>query len=133
MIPVALKSHVLHLDCAMALIQPGLVIHCPQKLIDGLPMSLRDWDKIEVSPEEATLLATNGLVLEPGRVIIDADNRRVIDELRKRKVDVIPLPSTDRSGPAAACAAHTIRCCARACWLRSRAWACGRTRPAWAC
>ena len=109
-IPVALKSHVLHLDCAMALIQPGLVIHCPRKLIDGLPMSLRDWDKIEVSPEEATLLATNGLILEPGRVIIDADNQRVFDELRKRKVDVIALPFDGpiRLGGGLRCAHHPL-------------------------
>lgn len=91
-IPVALKSHVLHLDGAMALIQPGLLVHCPQRLIDGLPMSLRDWDRIEVSPGEAARLATDALVLEPGRVIIDADNRRVIDELRRRRIDVISLP-----------------------------------------
>lgn len=90
-IPVALKSHVHHLDGAMALIQPGLLVHCPQRLIDGLPMSLRDWDKIEVSPEEAARLATDALVLEPGRVIVGADNRRVIDELRSRRVDVVPL------------------------------------------
>jgi len=90
-IPVALRSNVLHLDCAMALVKPGLLIYCPQKLIDGLPMSLRDWDKIEVSVEEATLLATNCLVLEEGHAIVDADNARVIDELKRRKVEVIPL------------------------------------------
>lgn len=90
-IPVALRSNVLHLDCALALIKRGLLVWCPHKLIDGLPMSLRDWDKIEVSVEEATLLATNALVLEEGRVIVDADNRRVIGELKKRSIDVIPL------------------------------------------
>lgn len=90
-LPVALRSNVLHLDCALALIKPGLLVYCPQKLIDGLPMSLRDWDKIEVSVEEAARMATNALVLEAGRVIADADNRRVIDELRKRKVEVIPI------------------------------------------
>ena len=37
-IPVAMKSNVLHLDCAMALIKPGLLVWCPEKLIDGLPM-----------------------------------------------------------------------------------------------
>ena len=37
----------------MALIRPGLLVYCPQKLIDGLPMPLRDWDKIEVSVDEA--------------------------------------------------------------------------------
>ena len=90
-IPVAMKSNVLHLDCAMALIKPGLLVYCPPKLIDGLPMSLREWDKIEVSIDEANRLATNALVLEEGRVIVDADNARVIDELRKRRIDVIPL------------------------------------------
>ena len=109
-IPVAMKSNVLHLDCAMALIKPGLLVYCPQKLIDGLPMSLRDWDKIEVSVDEANLLATNGLVLEEGRVIIDADNKRVIDELRKRNVDVIPLPFDGpiSTGGGLRCAHHPL-------------------------
>ena len=89
---VAMRSNVLHLDCALALIKPGLLVCCPEKLIDGLPMSLRDWDKIAVSVDEANRLATNGLVLEEGRIVIDADNARVIDELLKRKIDVIPLP-----------------------------------------
>jgi glycine amidinotransferase len=88
---VPLKSNVLHLDCAMALIKPGLLVYCPEKLIDGLPMSLRDWDKITVSVDEANRLATNALILEAGRAIIDADNARVIGELRKRGVDVIPI------------------------------------------
>jgi glycine amidinotransferase len=91
-IPVALRSNVLHLDCALALLKPGLLVWCPHKLIDGLPSALRDWDKIEVSVAEATLLATNALVLEEGRAIVDADNERVIGELKKRGVDVIPIP-----------------------------------------
>jgi N-dimethylarginine dimethylaminohydrolase len=107
---VAMKSNVLHLDCAMALIKRGLLIWCPQKFIDGLPMSLRDWDKIEVSVDEANLLATNGLVLEEGRVVIDADNERVIDELRKRKVEVIPLPFDGpiATGGGLRCAHHPL-------------------------
>lgn len=109
-IPVAMKSNVLHLDCAMALIKRGLLIWCPQKFIDGLPMSLRDWDKIEVSVDEANRLATNGLVLEEGRVIIDADNKRVIEELRKRRVDVIPLPFDGpiATGGGPRCAHHPL-------------------------
>ena len=91
-IPVALRSNVLHLDCALGLVKPGLLVWCPEKLIDGLPTSLRSWDAITVSKDEANRLATNGLILEEGRMIVDADNQRVIGELRKRKVDVIPLP-----------------------------------------
>lgn len=109
-IPVALRSNVLHLDCAMALIRPGLVVYCPDKLIDGLPTSLRDWDAIEVSKDEANRLATNGLVLEEGRVVIDADNKRVIEELRKRRMDVIPLPFDGpiSTGGGLRCAHHPL-------------------------
>ena len=81
-IPVAMKSNVLHLDCAMALIKPGLLVYCPLKLIDGLPMSLRDWDKIEVSVDEANRLATNGLVLEEGRVVRAVHGGDQLSEIR---------------------------------------------------
>jgi glycine amidinotransferase len=91
-IPVALRSNVLHLDWALGLVRPGLLVWCPEKLIDGLPTSLRSWDAITVSGDEADKLATDGLILEEGHMILDADNDRVIGELRKRKVDVLPLP-----------------------------------------
>ncbi|MDP1837898.1 MAG: hypothetical protein Q8N31_21625 [Reyranella sp.] len=109
-IPVAMKSNVLHLDCALALIKPGLLVWCPEKLIDGLPMSLRDWDAIIVSRDEANLLATNGLVLEEGRIIVDAGNTRVIGELRRRKVDVISLPFDGpiSTGGGLRCAHHPL-------------------------
>jgi N-dimethylarginine dimethylaminohydrolase len=109
-IPVAMKSNVLHLDCCLALVKPGLLVYCPEKLIDGLPMSLRAWDKIAVSPDEANRLATNGLILEEGRMIVDSDNSRVIDELRKRSVEVIPLPFDGpiRVGGGMRCAHHPL-------------------------
>jgi len=109
-IPVAMKSNVLHLDCVLALIKPGLLVYCPEKLIDGLPMSLRDWDKVTVSVVEANRLATNALILEEGRAVIDADNTRVIGELRKRKVDVIPLPFDGpiATGGGLRCAHHPL-------------------------
>ncbi|MFI5002173.1 MAG: amidinotransferase [Reyranellales bacterium] len=109
-IPVALRSNVLHLDCAMGLIKPGLLVWCPEKLIDGLPMSLRGWDAITVSKDEANRLATNGLILEAGRIIVDADNKRVIDELRKRRMDVIPLPFDGpiSTGGGLRCAHHPL-------------------------
>jgi len=91
-IPVAMRSNVLHLDWVLGLIKPGLLVHCPQKLIDGLPMSLRGWDKIEVAAEEAHRLATQSLVLDEERIIVEADNSHLIAELRRRRLDVLPLP-----------------------------------------
>lgn len=86
---VALRSNVLHLDGAVALIRPGLVVWCPEKLIDGLPTSLRTWDAIEVSTEEANRLATQVLVLDEGRAIVDP-RTRIGEELRRRRMEVIP-------------------------------------------
>jgi N-dimethylarginine dimethylaminohydrolase len=91
-IPVALRSNVLHLDWALGLIGPGLLVHCPDWLIDGLPMSLRPWDKITLSPAEATMLQANVLVLAEGRVMIEARSRNLIGELRRRRVETIPVP-----------------------------------------
>jgi len=48
------------------------------------------------SAAEANLLASNALILEPGRAIVGSANPRVIGELRQRGVDVIPI---DFDGP----------------------------------
>lgn len=90
-VPVALRSNVLHLDWVLALLQPGLLVYCPEKLIDGLPMSLRSWDKIALHPDEAERLQANLLVLEKGRAVVDTASTRLIGELRQRKVEAIPL------------------------------------------
>jgi N-dimethylarginine dimethylaminohydrolase len=107
---VAMKSNVLHLDCCLSLVKPGLLIWCPEKFVDGLPMALRDWDKIAVSIDEANLLATNALVLEAGHAIVDENNARVIDELRRRKVEVIPIPFSApiSTGGGLRCAHHPL-------------------------
>ena len=91
-VPVALRSNVLHLDWVLALLQPGLLVYCPEKLIDGLPTSLRTWDKIALHPDEAEGLQANLLVLEKGRAVVDIASTRLTEELRQRNVEVIPLP-----------------------------------------
>ena len=85
-IPMALKSDVLHLEDVLALVKPGVLLWCPEKLIDGLPTSLRSWDAIAVSKGEANLL-----ILEEGRLMMENDNPRLIAELRKRRMEVIPV------------------------------------------
>jgi N-dimethylarginine dimethylaminohydrolase len=91
-IPVALRSNVLHLDHALGLVKPGLLLCCPEMLIDGLPASLRSWDAVVVSRDEANRLATNMLVLEEGRLMAEAAHVRLIKEMRGLGVEVIPVP-----------------------------------------
>lgn len=90
-IPVAMRSDVLHLEEVLALVKPGLLLWCAEKLIDGLPTSLRSWEAVAVSKGGADLL-----VLDAGRAMVSADNARVIEELRARRMDVIPVASNCR-------------------------------------
>jgi len=91
-IPVAMRSSVHHLEDVLALVRPGLLVFCPKLLIDGLPTSLRGWDRAEISPEEADRGAAHMLILEPGRTVLDAGNVRIGGELRARGIEAIPLP-----------------------------------------
>jgi len=88
-IPVAMRSDVLHLEEVLALVKPGLLLWCAEKLIDGLPTTLRSWDAIAVPKGDADLL-----VLDEGRVMAGARNAGVIEELRARRMDVMPISSS---------------------------------------
>lgn len=68
---VHLAPNILHLDCALGLIRNGLAVICEDAFPDGTPAVLRDWNKIRVSMEEATLLATNGLPISSEVYITD--------------------------------------------------------------
>ncbi|WP_067703247.1 dimethylarginine dimethylaminohydrolase family protein [Nocardia jejuensis] len=86
--PVALPAHVLHLDCAIGLVREGLLIACPDRLPDGLPPTLRDWEQIDVTEDEAAAMATNGLPIDSTTYITDAEFTRVGAELRARGITV---------------------------------------------
>lgn len=81
-----------HLDCVLALVRPGLGIICREGFVEGLPESIRDWDYVEVSLEEAKHLAANCLVLDEHSVIIDEQHHRIGQELARRGVEVIEIP-----------------------------------------
>ena len=85
-IPVPLKSDVTHLQDVLALVRPGLLLWCADRLVDGLPTSLRGWEAIAVPKGEADLL-----VLDEGRAMARRENVRVVEALRARRMDVVPV------------------------------------------
>lgn len=95
-IPVAMRSSVHHLEDILALVRPGLLVHCPSLLIDGLPTSLRSWDAIVVSLEEVELRVPHMLIVDPDRAIIDAVNTRMAKELDRRAIRSLALPFDGR-------------------------------------
>lgn len=81
-----------HLDCALSLVRPGLGVRCPDAFAGELPESIRNWDFIDVSAEEAKRLAANIMILDDNTVIIDKQHHRIGEELKKRGEVVIEIP-----------------------------------------
>jgi glycine amidinotransferase len=88
---IPLREDVLHLDLALALLRPGLGIVHRNSLMQGLPAFLEGWDFIEINDEESESLAANVLVLDPQTVIVEQSQDRLIKELKKRGITVLPL------------------------------------------
>ncbi len=87
-VPVRLHPHILHLDCALSLIRPGLAIICREAFLDGVPEQLADWQLIEVSLEEAALLMTNGLPVAEEVYITDSAFSRIVNQLKGEGIKV---------------------------------------------
>ena len=109
--PVRLRRDVLHLDCCMALLKPGLGLICRPKILDPLPGQLKDFEFVEVSEEEAHHLGTNVLVLDERRVIMDSKFERIAEALRNKGQEVILTPYQAPSflGGGFRCSHHPIR------------------------
>ena len=90
-IPMALRSSVRHLEDVLALLWPGLLIQCPTLLIDGLPGAVRDWESIDLTPDEGARGAANVLIVDQSRVVVAAEEVRLIGELRRRGLKVFPI------------------------------------------
>lgn len=81
-----------HLDCVLALLRPRLGIMCPEGFVDELPESLRNWEYVTVTKEEAENLGANALVLDEKTVIIDERHHRIGGDLQARGQEVIEVP-----------------------------------------
>ncbi|MCV7236874.1 amidinotransferase [Mycolicibacterium celeriflavum] len=85
---VRLAPNFLHLDCALGLVREGLLVACPDGLIDGLPATLEGWERIDVSEEDGIALGTNGLPISPDVYITDPAFRHIGDRIAEHGVTV---------------------------------------------
>lgn len=108
---VKLQPEILHLDCAMSLLRPQLGLLCRECLAGDLPDSIKGWDFIEVSKEEAENLGANVFVLDDTTVITSKHHHRIAEEMRKKGQEVIEIDfgEVSKYGGAFRCAHHPIR------------------------
>lgn len=85
---VRVKSNTLHLDCAIGLVREGLLVASSAVLPEGLPKSLRDWERIEVTEDEALRLGTNGFPISPTVHVTDPAFRRIGDQIARHGITV---------------------------------------------
>ncbi|RRG17666.1 amidinotransferase [Weissella viridescens] len=90
-IPVKLHPHILHLDCALSLLRPGLMIVCPEAFLDGIPDILKNWEHIEVTLSQATQLMCNGLPLDDHTYITDSAFTDLIPRIEDHGIQVTAL------------------------------------------
>jgi N-dimethylarginine dimethylaminohydrolase len=80
---VSMKPNFLHLDCVMGLVREGLVVVYEGGLVEGMPRSLADWERIPVSEVEAMNLGTNGLPITPDVYVTDPAFHRIGDAVAR--------------------------------------------------
>lgn len=91
---IPLSKGVLHLDCAMMLINDRQGIICTHDFVDfgGLPDGLQGREWVEVDPEQAQVMATNGVVINASTVLLSDAFPDVADRVRRMGIDVHELP-----------------------------------------
>lgn len=91
---IPLHKNVLHLDCAMMLINEKQGLICKEDFLDydALPEKLKNREWVEVSPEQAQVMATNGISVNPTTVILIDHFPEVTKKVRDMGVEVIEIP-----------------------------------------
>ncbi|WP_044209621.1 dimethylarginine dimethylaminohydrolase family protein [Flammeovirga sp. OC4] len=91
---IQLQHHVLHLDCAMMLLNDHQGVVCKGDFVDfdALPASLKKYEWVEVKPEQAQLMATNGMVINDHTVIVSNAFPEVNNRIKALGIDVIEIP-----------------------------------------
>jgi len=84
-------SGILHLDCCMSLIGPGLGIIHRDALISPLPKPLNDYEFIEIDEQTRREMGGNVLLLDPKTVIVQKRHSALAEALSKKGFDVISL------------------------------------------
>ncbi len=111
---VRIREEFLHLDVCLSIPQDGLAIACRQAFVDGLPSLLDGWDIIEVTADQARLLACNGLPVDSDNYILgfnaDEDGSTVQDGLEAHGITVhrIPFGNHTEVGGSIRCSTHPL-------------------------
>lgn len=91
-ISIKLAPEVLHLDCVLAIINPGTMIWCPDLILSHKALLSGTFQHcIPVSREESFHMAVNVLTVNPDNILVGAGQMRLQMELKNVGVQVHPV------------------------------------------
>ena len=111
---VRLTDDILHLDVALSVPRPGLIVVCPDVFVDGIPAYFKDWKRIEVSRDDTRYLAVNGLPLDKDHYIMGYndhfDGKAVKRALEANGITVYPVyfAAHNEDGGSIRCSTHPL-------------------------
>jgi N-dimethylarginine dimethylaminohydrolase len=91
-----------HIDTTLTLVKPGLIVACAERVNkDNLPYLFKNWDVIYLSevhdigftniPYASVWIGMNFMMINPELAVVDRNQPKLIRELEKRGVNVLPL------------------------------------------
>ena len=111
---VPLAEDILHLDVALSVPRPGLIVVCPEVFVNGVPPYFDGWKRIEVTRDETRHLAANGLPLDPDTYILGFnghfDGRKVREGLEAEGITVYSIffGAHNEDGGSIRCSTHPL-------------------------
>jgi N-dimethylarginine dimethylaminohydrolase len=84
-----------HIDTLMPVIREGLIAVNENVLLTELPEQIRDWERINIDPDEYVIGAGNSVPLSADAQAITAGAKKYIKEVEKRGVNAVPVPFDD--------------------------------------
>lgn len=111
---IRIKPEFQHLDVCLSIPRHGLAIVCPDAFVDGLPSALDGWDLIEVTVDQAQLMACNGLPIDPENYILgyndEEDGSTVQSALESRGITahLIAFGNHTEDGGSIRCSTHPL-------------------------
>jgi len=88
-------SYGYHIDTLMPVIREGLIAVNENVLLTELPAEIREWEQINIDPDEYVIGAGNSVALSSDAQAITAGAAKYIKEVEKRGVNVVPVPFDD--------------------------------------
>jgi N-dimethylarginine dimethylaminohydrolase len=111
---VRLAEDILHLDVALSVPRPGVIVVCPEVFVDGVPSYFKGWKRIEVTRDDARHLAANGLPIDKDHYILGYndhfDGKKVKNGLEALGITVysVYFANHNEDGGSIRCSTHPL-------------------------